>query len=242
MPDAVLPSEDDPLKFCRETGLRSTTAPKRAELAVLLGGALPGRCRSLSGGTSRQASATFESTRQRRKGWKHAKCRPTDGVLFHFAATATYANQSAGRTEGDPSTESSQEIMRIDPATSSIGKDQVTYFSMVSDPRDHRLHEIVGEIAVEFGRLEYLVKAAIEKLTRQFAVQRGHPEEDTGFIEGMLQAENNHTFSACCIHLRELYAKWQTDPERLSAFRGLIEGLLRSGDERNAIIHGCWST
>jgi hypothetical protein len=132
--------------------------------------------------------------------------------------------------------------MRLDPITTSIGNDQVTYFSMVSGPGDERLHEIVGQIAIEFGRLEYLVKAAIEKITRELAVQGGLAEEDVRFIDGMLQAENKYTFSACCSHLDELYAKWQTDPERVSAFSALVERLLRSGEERNAIIHGCWST
>ncbi len=132
--------------------------------------------------------------------------------------------------------------MRLDPTAGTIGQDQVTYFSMISGPREHPLYEIIGRIAVEFGRLEYLVKVAIEKLSRELALRDGLRGEDVQFIEGMAQAEREYTFSACCSHLDQLYAKWGAEPERVVEFKNLVERLLRIGEERNGLIHGCWSS
>ena len=88
--------------------------------------------------------------------------------------------------------------MRIDPASHKIGRDKVTSFSMVSGPEDETFERLVGQIAVEFGRLEYLVKVAAEKLNRELALRGGIEEGEVSFIEGMLQAERAHSFSNYC--------------------------------------------
>lgn len=132
--------------------------------------------------------------------------------------------------------------MRLPSKSTIIGKDEVTYFSMVSGRGDEVLHQILGRIVVEFGRLEFLVKAAIEKLSRELRVRGDEvPGEEVSFTEGMTEAEKQYTFSKSCRHLEEIFKKWESDPRRAAAFSSFVAHLQEVGKERNAMIHGCWS-
>jgi hypothetical protein len=132
--------------------------------------------------------------------------------------------------------------MRLDPTSHKIGRDTVTSFSMVSGPEDETFERLVGQIAVEFGRLEYLVKVAAEKLNRELALRGGIEEGEISFIDGMVQAERVHSFSKYCALLGTLHEKWESDSSRVLAFKELVKHLLNIGEERNAVMHGCWST
>lgn len=132
--------------------------------------------------------------------------------------------------------------MQLDPTSHQIGRDKVTSFSMVSGPEDETFERLVGQIAVEFGRLEYLVKVAAEKLNRKLALRSGIEEGEVSFVDGMVQAERTHSFSKYCALLGTLHEKWESDSSRVLAFKELMKQLLNIGEERNAVMHGCWST
>lgn len=126
--------------------------------------------------------------------------------------------------------------MKTHPTTEKIGDDYVTYFSVVSNPNERSLHESIGRIAVEFGRFEYLVKAAIEKLSREL-----QGTAQINFLDGIALAEKEFTFSKQCDLLGQLFEKREPNAEKKDAFFTFVSEVKKIGEDRNDAVHGCWA-
>lgn len=129
--------------------------------------------------------------------------------------------------------------MRTDSYQDSIGSDEVMYYSLVTGPEDDKTFEMVGKIIVEFGRIEYIVKLGIERLSRNLKRRVGI---DENFSTGIFEAEREKKFQNLCDKLEYKFNQANIDDQKIKSFKTLLNRLQEAYELRNTIVHGCWST
>lgn len=98
--------------------------------------------------------------------------------------------------------------------------------------------EALGRCVVEFGRLEYLLKACIKSLLKR--ATKPPPGGLTAFLEGMAEAEKQGSFGNVRKKAEALAQRDLPEPHR-STFVELLERAEVLGDERNDNVHALWN-